>query len=291
VYAVVRSAVRQALGSHNLTPTIDFNADVNMVGKLNRTAVATGERIYDEQFGNALQRSNLQNWEKLFDGRENHDSKLFQNKSTPQDELTTLRFESSINNGHETAPVESSLFQLLNQYIVRSVKNGLMIIDQQCAHERILFDRYMAFLKIKKGASQQSLFPQTIDLSATDCKLVAEIMDEIKALGFEFDIQGLNSILITGIPADLPGNERELFEGLIEQFKKNTAELSLPVRENLARAIAKRAAIKRGQRLAVEELKKIVEGLFASSNPNFSPEGNPIFFIFETSKIESYFAR
>ncbi len=292
VYAVVRSAVRQALGSHNLTPTIDFQADVNMIGKLNQTRVESSEKIYEEQFGNALQRSNLQNWEKLFDGREN-ESQLFHSSSAPlsRDEKTTMRFESAINTHQEFAPTESAFFQLHNRYLVRSVKNGLMIIDQQVAHERVLFDKYLVFLRGNSGSSQQSLFPQSIDLSLADFALVMEMEAEIKALGFIFEIFGKNTLLISGIPADLTGNEKELFEGLIEQFKKNQSELSLPVRENLARSLAKRAAIKSGLRLEQEEQKRLVESLFASSNPNFSPEGTPTFFIFETSKIESYFAR
>lgn len=292
VYAVVRSAVRQALGSHNLTPTIDFHADVNMMGKLSQTRVESSERIYEEQFGNSLQRSNLQNWEKLFDGREN-ESQLFNTSTMPLslDEKTTLRFESAINQHHESAPVESAFFQLHNRHIVRSVRNGLMIIDQQLAHERILYDKYLLNLKGNSGSSQQSLFPQSIDLSLADFALVMEMEGEIKSLGFIFEVFGKNTLLISGIPADLSGSEKQLFEALIEQFKKNQAELSLPIPENLARSLSKRASIKSGQRLESEEQRRLVEGLFASSNPNFSPEGTPTFFIFETSKIESYFAR
>jgi DNA mismatch repair protein MutL len=97
--------------------------------------------------------------------------------------------------------------------------------------------------------------------------------------------------LVSGIPAETPGNEKSLFEGLIEQFKKNQAELAIPVRENLARSLARRAAIKSGQKLAREEIEALVSGLFACTTPNFSPEGDTTFFIFDTSKIESYFKR
>ena len=76
-----------------------------------------------------------------------------------------------------------------------------------------------------------------------------------------------------------------------EQFKKNQSELQLPVRDNLALALAKRAAVKSGQKLEMEEIQSIVAGLFSCSKPNFSPDGRPTFFTFETSKIESYFTR
>lgn len=296
VYAVVRSAVRQALGTHNLTPAIDFHADVNLVNRLNGAQAFTKEQYFDEQFGNSLQQSNLKNWEKLFE-EESVGSKLFQ-RGVESDvkagsDKVTLRFESSMNSGAESLIKEDSevLFQLHQRYLVRSVKAGLMIIDQQAAHERVLFEKYSLQLKGTPGNSQQSLFPQTVSFSAADFALVEEMASEIKALGFQFEIFGKNAIVVSGVPADVKGSEKELFEGLMEQFKKNQSELGLPIKENLARSLAKRAAIKSGQRLEREELNSLVAGLFACMNPNFSPEGNPTFFIFDTSKIESYFAR
>ena len=295
VYAVVRSAVRQALGAHNLTPAIDFQADVNLVNKLSGAQVFTKEQYYNEQFGNSLQQSNLKNWEKLFE-QESVGSKLFQQKAESREEASDkviLRFESSMNSGADSMKKEDAdvLFQLHQRYIVRSVKAGLMIIDQQSAHERVLFEKYSLQLKGTPGNSQQSLFPQTISFSAADFALVEEMASEIKALGFQFDVFGKNAIVISGVPADIKGGEKELFEGLMEQFKKNQSELTLPVKENLARSLAKRASIKSGQRLEHEELNSLVAGLFSCMNPNFSPEGTPTFFIFDTSKIESYFAR
>ena len=118
-----------------------------------------------------------------------------------------------------------------------------------------------------------------------------EMEREIVALGFRFEVFGKNTLLISGIPAEISGSEKELFEGLIEQFKKNQSELQLPIRENLAQALAKRSSIKAGQKLSPEEMESLIGRLFACPNPNFSPEGKPTFFIFDSSKIESYFTR
>lgn len=285
VYGVVWAAVKQALGSHNLAPAIDFKADVNLVGKLNQQF--TKEQYVDEQFSNSLNRNNLKNWEALFENEPA--SKLFQKTES---ESTVLRFESSINKADETEKAEEQgLFQFQQKYIVRASKTGLMIIDQQAAHERVLFERYLARQKGNAGNSQQSLFPQSVTLSASDYALAMEIEQELFALGFRFEIFGKHAVLVTGIPTGVTGTEKELFEGLIEQFKKNQAELQLPVRDNLALALARRAAVKSGQKLLPEEIKSVVEGLFACSKPNFSPDGRPTFFTFETSKIESYFTR
>jgi DNA mismatch repair protein MutL len=167
-----------------------------------------------------------------------------------------------------------------------------MIIDQEAAHERILFEKFLAQLTNRGAESQQSLFPQTVVLSASDFAIVLEMENEISALGFRFDVFGKNTLVVRGIPASIPsGREKELFEGLLEQFKINQSELALPLKENLARALAKRAGIKRGQKLAKEEMQALLDNLFGCKTPNYTPDGRPAFFIFELSKIETYFSR
>jgi DNA mismatch repair protein MutL len=291
VYAVVRSAVRQAIGSHNLTPGLDFNADVNIISKLSQ-ASKSNEVYFEERFSTALHRSNLQNWDKLFEGTSG--SALMPKQENPGN-FQTLRFESSLNDNTEPLlPVaeEKTIFQLHNRYIIRQVKSGMMILDQQAAHERILYEKFLNQLKNQSGESQQSLFPQSISTSAADFALVLEMEKEINALGFRFEIFGKNTFAVNGIPSGLSsGREKELFEGLVEQFKINQSELTLPLQENLARSLAKRASLKIGQKLAREEMNALIDSLFACKSPNYSPEGNSTFFIFELNKIESYFNR
>ncbi len=287
VYGVVWAAVKQALGAHNLAPAIDFKADINIVGKLNQNL--SKDQYIDEQFSTSLHRSNLQNWDKLFE-TEAPESRLFQKSDT---EGTVLRFESALNSSEVTEKNELGLgiFQFQNRYIIRATKSGLMIIDQQAAHERVLFEKYIVRMKGTPGNSQQSLFPQTVSLSASDFALVMEVQNELMSLGFRFEIFGKNVLLVNGIPAGVVASEKELFEGFLEQFKKNQSELQMPLRDNLALALARRSSVKSGQKLIEEEIKSIVEGLFSCAKPNFSPDGRPTFFTFETSKIESYFTR
>ena len=285
VYAVVRSAVRQAIGSHHLSPAIDFNADVNIISKLTNAAAQSKDVYFDERFSTALRNPNQDHWEKLFE-----QSDLESKKPAPQ----VLRFESSVNHASddviEAASEEKALFQIHNRYIMRQVKSGLMVIDQQFAHERILYEKFLNQLKNKSGESQQDLFPQTVVLSPSDFALVLEMEQEISALGFRLEVFGKNTILINGIPTRLSATGgKALFEGLIEQFKINQSELSIPLQENLARSLARRAGIKAGQKLVKEEMKALIDGLFACSTSNYTPDGVPTFFIFELNKIESYF--
>lgn len=289
VYAVVRSAVRQAIGSHNLTPGLDFNADVNIISKLNQ-GPKSNEVYFEERFSTSLHRSNTENWEKLFEG--NLPSKLI-SQPTEASGNQTIRFESAINKGSEETRVESKvLFQLHDRYIVREVRSGMMIVNQQAAHERILFEKFLHQLKNQSAESQQSLFPQTVNLSPADFAMIMEMEREVKALGFRFEPFGRNAIVVDGIPAGVAsGREKELFEGLLEQFKINQSELAIPLQENLARSLAKKASIKVGQKLGREEMQSLIDQVFGCKTPNYSPEGIPTYFIFELSKIESYFSR
>ncbi len=282
IYGIVLAATRQALGTHSLTPALDFQGDVNIVSKLKHTS---GDDYIEERF----QRSNLQNWERLLDG--NLETRL-RDVTSP---VHSIRFDSRVNQSEEEEviqPAEKVLSQLFDRYILKQVRSGMMIVDQQLAHERILFERYLHQLKNKHGESQQCLFPQTISFSAADFAMVMEMEQEIHALGFRLDVFGKNTLVVNGIPANLQGgNEKVLVEGLIEQFKSNQKELSVPIQENLARALAKRSANKAGKRLALEEMHALLGSLFACKSPNYSPDGKPTFFIFELSKIESYFNR
>lgn len=287
IYAVVRAAIRQSMGTHNLAPSIDFQEDVNVMTKLGNTSSDMNREIYfDERFQSSLNRSNQNNWEKLFEGEVS--SRLFQ----PEVTQSALKTEQGLSYTEQPAATEKVLTQLHDKYILHQVKSGMMIIDQQGAHERILFEKFTEDLKYKSAATQQSLFPKTITFPAADFALIMEVEQEIKGLGFRFEVFGKNTVLVSGVPANLKfASEKQLFEGLIDQFKHNQSELSLPLQENLARALAKRASIKAGQKLEREEMQELLTGLFSCKTPNYSPEGRPTFYIFELSKLESYFNR
>jgi DNA mismatch repair protein MutL len=245
-------------------------------------------QFYKEQIGDMPSR-NPENWERLFEGLP-VDRVTQKTEGLPAAQV--IRLESSLNQGlDQPNPSGKILFQLQNKFIVKEVSNGLMIISQQSAHERVLYDKFIKQLSQSNGASQQALFPQTAEFSSADFSLLMELEDELNALGFRFEVFGKTAILIQGLPVEATGHEKEVLEGLLEQFKINRSELQVPVKENLARSLARRAAIKNGQKLGPEQMSGLVAGLFSSSNPGFSPDGSTTFFIFETSKMEGYFNR
>jgi DNA mismatch repair protein MutL len=300
VYAVVRAAVKQALGTHNIAPAIDFSHDVNFASfrPQNSPPEQSGkaaERDY-AQFKTFERKTNASHWEKLYEGLKTEISQ--QEESNRQMEIhpeaqSTITLGSAANSISERTPVakpEKSYFQIHKKYIATQVKSGLMLIAQQPAHERILYEKFLDHISRRNGASQQALFPQTLKLNAADFALVHDIQAELNAIGFEFADFGDHSIVINGVPADLKSvNEKALFEGFIEQFKLNQSELSISNDENIARAIAKRSSIKVGSTLSAEEMSSIIDQLFACKSPNYSPDGRKTTFILELDKIDQFF--
>lgn len=293
-YAIVRAAVKQALSTHNLAPSLDFKSDVNFAKAfsidINKQTVSRKESDYSQFRSTPLQKSNLNKWENAYEELEN--VRLSIDESDGQER--TLTFDSIVNTDSEVNPAKTggAVFQLHGQYLCSQVKSGMMMVDQKAAQERIYFEKYMLNVENNSGASQRCMFPQSVTLSLSDFALVMEIKQEIEGLGFQFDEFGKDSIIINGIPADmLSGNEKMLFEGLIEQFKWNTNQLSISKKENLARSLAKRAATKMVKQLQPEEMKAIIDQLFACDNPNYTPDGMSTFVVLNIDQIEGFFNR
>ena len=120
--------------------------------------------------------------------------------------------------------------------------------------------------------------------------LLMGIEREVKSLGFDFDYSGENAVIIKGIPEGLkPKDEKELFEGLLEQYKQNQKDLSLVKEENLLRALAKRSSIKHGEELTGGEMGSLIDQLFACKNPQYTPYGKPVFLKMDYQEIFSKF--
>jgi DNA mismatch repair protein MutL len=300
VYAVIRSAVKQALGAHHVMPALDFSLDVNYQENWtkNPDTKVQVDREYSYKTFNTpeFKKSFVSGWERLFEGNTIPMPSVTQN---PDEEHEILTFPSRASSDEprfiiptQDSEATGTTFQVELSYIIAQMSTGLLIVDQQSAHERILYDRYLRQLKSAQGASQQCLFPPTVQLNAGDFALVMDMLSELSSLGFIVEEFGKDTVLIQGVPADVQvKNEKELFEGLIEQFKNFKNELSLDKRENLARSLARRASIKKGQKLNPQEMETLVGQLFASQNPNYSPAGNKTFVKLDLNSIHSFFGK
>lgn len=302
IYGVLKSAVKQALGRHNITPSLDFSYNINVDLETRyggeQSDKTSRDLNYERLRPDKKEFRNIRSWDKLYEGLEKQE--LPENKEQDQDinNPGSIIIESGLNQNVITGLTgnipESAgkplTYQLHGRYILTTVKSGLMIVDQVAAHQRIIYENYLEILTNNSASTQRILFPVTIDLNPADYTLVIDIKDEISALGFDFDLFGKNAIIINGSPPGLKDtNEKEVFEGLIEQYKLNKEKLELNIHENLAMSMARHTSIRSGKLMNEDERKSLINQLFGCKNPNYSPFGDTTFYILKLEQIESYF--
>ena len=313
IYAIIRSAVKRSLGRYNITPSLDFdqeNGFSNMVTQkpLDEivppsisfnpnfnpfdTATSKGSSTVGGQvigtstsegssFPAERKSAMTRNWESLYD--------ITEKASFTQLPLPTLELDKK--DGVPTS--DKTIFQLHNRFIVSQIRSGFMLIDQQSAHERILFERFSQQLEKQQGASQQSLFPQTINLSSGDFELIQDLLPDIQTLGFLIRPFGKNSFVIDGIPADLSSSlgATQVLEQLLENYKNNQGLTRLSKRENLARSLARSTAIKAGTALSTEEMSDLIDKLFACETPNISLSSKNVIITFTLNELLEKFGK
>ena len=242
------------------------------------------------------------NWEELYKTGELKPKTEPNFSETDDKQATTITIKSSFSSsGHtktlqssnESASVTRNPTQVHYRYILSQLKSGFILIDQQLAHERILYEKYIGMLQENKATAQQLLFPQTMQFSVADSVLLKDILPAINDLGYDIKEFGTNAFIIHGVPADTPtkGEEQNHIEALLEQYKENMNELKLDKRTNLARTMARNQSIKAGQRLSTEEMENLVDQLFACQTPFVAPNGKPTFVKYNLSDIEKQFER
>lgn len=289
IYAIIRTAVKQGLGKNNITPTLDFEQESSFNVPLLRSSepikaptikVNTGYNPFAEKSTPAPRPKpqSTKNWESLYSSFEQETEPLIPNADEGLLEAAPVEQQQVISSSWEDEDYEEqqTLIQLHNKFILGQLKSGSLIIDQERAHTRILFEQYIKNFALGKGATQQLLFPETLDFTTADAELLNELQLEIKTLGFDFDKMGKSSFVVSGVPTELKEQDiKKTIEGLLEQFKLNESELKLKKHENLAISMARSASIRSGKKLSYEEMKALVDQLFACEMPYTLPNGKP----------------
>ncbi|MDF1673833.1 MAG: DNA mismatch repair endonuclease MutL [Vicingaceae bacterium] len=281
IYAIIRTAVKQALGKHNIAPTLDFEQENSFnVPLMKNTDSIKVPTIKVNPSYNPFEtkivstpppKPKADNWDSLYSSFEKDTNEIIEHQEKKQEQQV---FSSNWDN--EEDEETKTLLQLHNKYIFTQLKSGYLIIDQQRAHERILFEQFLKNLEEGKGITQQLLFPETVDFVSADAELLNELKSEVANLGFTMDKVGRSSFVVNGVPAELKDqNVKKVFESLLEQFKMNESELKLKKHENLAISMARSSAIKSGKKLNTEEMKVLVDELFACEMPYSLPNGKP----------------
>lgn len=168
--------------------------------------------------------------------------------------------------------------QIKGRYILTPSHDGMLVVDQHRAHVRILFDRYLELARLEAFTSQRVMFPEAIDLSASDSEVLEEIADELAALGFDLSFLGDNSWSVNGLPSMLSGvSPREVIEQLIATASESGEELGSDMRTRIALSMARAAAIRPGQILTASEIDHLLSDLFKLTSPAYTPDGKRVF--------------
>lgn len=301
IYAYLQSAVKRALGKYSVTPSLDFENEagieksakwIEAMQEMQSMQPPPEKRQRDEVYnpfypgGRQPSTDRDARWKEYFESDDTENS-----NPAPDDETITVPsgWDRAAQNdaAEEIVPV-----QIHASYILATIKDGLILLDQQAAHERILYERFLDSLEKNKGFTQKQLFPVTIRLSTQDAVLLRNILDDVNALGFELRHFGENDFVIHGLPADIEGiNEKEVIEGLLEQYKAARESLKLNKRELLARAMARQMATKRGRKLGRGEMRALIDELFACRDYLTAPNGNRTFIKYSLDELQRQFEK
>ena len=339
VYAVLRAAVKQALGLHNMAPSLDFEGDVNFApirplrtsGEMNvrQKPVGEGHPAPDLAAGR-LRIGSLGGEAGTPPGAAQVPERLLPPRPTQQTHRDLEAFYKEL--GQSVRPSEteaparalaagddlpsavepafdapwpalpareagpapgSRAVQALGRFVLVPVKSGVLLIDQEAARERILYEEYTANLGQTGGASQALLFPRPVSFSPADFAVLQELTEPLHALGFRFSEFGRHTVAVEAIPAGMAAQgEKELLEGLVEQFRTAPGPLKLDRREQLARALARRvAASTAAARLPETELNALADRLFACQVPGYTPDGRKTLVLLDGQQLSEFFRK
>jgi DNA mismatch repair protein MutL len=297
IYAFVQAAVKHALAQFSIAPSLDFSLDANI-----QQLDAIQKPFSESQVQETSRKS-------LYEGFTQKNQAHFIPKSSQAGQQDLKDFFSELPTANQefivkpssmglykedaalSVPEDAFLMQLHQTYIIAPTKSGIIIIHQQLAHERVLYEKYQK-ASAQPHATQKSLFPVVLELSASDAVLLEEMLEDLANIGYEIEAFGQNSFIIQGIPADvLAGNEKNAIELLLEQFKHFSADLKFSKREKLIRCMARQMAIKAGQNLGQKEMHGLIESLSECDIPNTTASGAPTFIEFNEDYLDRLFSK
>ena len=307
LYAILRASVKHSLGQFNVAPILDFERDPNLDtpydykdkdsatpliqvdANFNPFATETkikssGSSVSYASKGNHFPKKESASWESLY-----------VDLKTDTEEVTSISFESSAVTGSlfEENEVEKSTttYQIHKKYIVSSIKSGMLVVDQNKAHQRVLYEKFLENITVHSASSQQLLFPLHLYFSTEEIEFIKELQPSLEHTGFQFDEIHTDSIQISGIPVNVQESEVSIvLEELISNLQNEIPENSFSLNDGIAKTMAKSLAIKTGTNLTIKEQENLVNSLFACKDPNVSPFNKPTFITLSVEDLDKKFA-
>ena len=297
VYGFLLAVVRKALGSADLRPHSGFRGASNdppfrpMGGSAFSAGDGSDIGMAPEDLGRAWADARHpyipdSSQTQIFRPREENDVWADEDASEPEATLIASR------SADEPAPSGALIWQLHEKYILARIRTGLMIVDQHAAHERILYERALTAMQQGLGMTQQLLFPHSVELEPGDHELVLELLSDLSSLGFDIERFGARAVIVRGVPADIQvGDERAILEEILAQYKEYQTDLKIRGRDNLAKSLACRTAIKTGKRLSQTEMQSLIDQLFNCRMPYACPHGRPTMIRVSLQELDRRFGR
>ena len=311
IWQILSAAIKESLGKFNAVPSIDFDTegmpDIPAFEHSPYSGIQMPKTSYNPEYNpfnttpsspSSYSRQETRGWDKLYEGLEQHsstpsaftypdDGDYFVEQPVNEPEEATLYGPEE-----ESAASEASSqhYQYKGRFILTSVKSGLMVIDQQRAHVRILYDRYLSQIASRQGVSQGMLFPDIIQFPPSEIPVLQDIMDDLSYLGFELTDLGGGSYAVNGVPAGIEGlRPVELVQNMVHAALEKGCKVKEEVQSMLALSLAKAAAIATGQVLSNEEMNNLVDGLLTSTSPNYTPDGKTALVVIKEDELEKLF--
>ncbi len=302
LYAILRSTLKHSLGQFNVAPVLDFEHDPNLdtpYAYKERDAILPKvtvdasfnpfiEKSGGRAMGGSFQKASAKGWESMFEGLE---------KDIDVEEFSSVVIESesevqgSLYADDEVEEHLAATFQLRRKYVMSTVRSGLLVIHQNRAHERILFEKFLGEITVKEGVSQQLLFPLELTFNKNELTVLNEIKESLTNIGFAFESLEHETVKVTGVPLMVPESGiGTVLDRLIADYMEGFDSGSLSQAEMLAKALSKNLAIKTGEVLDQESQLALVNNLFACKEPSLSPFQKVTYTIISEGDIDKKFS-
>ena len=302
IYAMLRASVKHSLGQFSIVPVLDFNKDPEMDTPYDfNTKNPVAPTIEVDRNFNPFEKeqrrrndyatfkensnSQLNSWEAMYVGLKSNENSLnLESIEFESEEVTGSFFESE-----EKTPSEIT-FQLQNKYIMRPIKRGIMVIHQNLAHQRVLYESILKNITVKEAISQQLLFPLRLNFTSQDIEVLKNIQEQLEHTGFGFSAFEEETIEINGIPVSVKESEiKNILECLVNDIRTDIPDVGFSQNDLLAKSLAKSLAVKTGKPMNLEEQEHLVHQLFACKEPTKSPNNKPVLMILDASDIDKKF--
>lgn len=302
LYAIVRASVKHSLGQFNIAPVLDFERDRNLdtpydyQNKRASTPSVEVDRNYnpfqEEQnfnkrsFAKPFKKESAQ-WESLYVGMESKGTKT-------GSDFSQVEFESQPESqglfNDASAESRQTTYQLHNKYIISTIKSGMMILDQNRAHQRVLYEGLLRSLTVKEAVSQQLLFPLQLQFSTSEMEVLQELKEDLEHTGFLFSEFLKGNVQITGVPINVAESEvAMILEQLLSDVQQEVPDTNFSAMDLMAKSMAKSLAIKTGQSLTRMEQEHLVNSLFACKEPSVSPTNRVTFITMSVDDFDKKF--